>query len=653
MVSNLFGTLERTRFLFRDTLDAVRHLVELKIDPSAFWRKPWRYRDVPGALWHLRPKFVRRGPILDGTDDDLRQLPQLKCWPRDGGAFVTLPQVYTEDADRPGWRHSNLGMYRVQLSGNEYEPDREVGLHYQIHRGIGVHHAAALRQGVPFRVNVFVGGPPALTLAAVMPLPEGLPELAFAGALGGRRVPTGSPRTGASYPIPADADFCIVGTVDPDAATARRPVRRPPRLLQPGPRLPGAERRARLPPRGCGLAVHRRRPAAAGRHQLRRDHPRADRADHPDRDPRRPRRSTPSMRPASTRCCWRSAASATSPMPQERRPQELLTSANAILGQGQLSLAKYLLIVAKEDDPGLDIHDIPAFFRHLLERVDWRRDLHFQTRTTIDTLDYSGTGLNEGSKLVIAAAGPVRRELPSGAAGRPRASRRLRSPRAGLPGVLAVSAAAGERDAAGDGRGRWSDSSASCPPNMPLNRFPLVVLVDDSEFAARSLNNWLWVTFTRSNPAADVHGVGEFTRQKHWGCEGPLVIDARIKPHHAPPLEEDPAVTTASGRSVAKDSTLRRVLRAAERGGSLMTECPNSSSGYARSGLQMHREVSFTLIRSAMPSSSRADVRPSAIPDSVHCHCLKDHFEGAFAPHFEDHLRSGSDFWLDFLNTRP
>src|SRR5206468_8855720 len=111
-------------------------------------------------------------------------LPQLKCWPADGGAFVTLPQVYTEDPDRPGWRHSNLGMYRVQLSGNAYDPDREVGLHYQIHRGIGVHHAQAIHQGVPFRVNVFVGGPPAMTLAAVMPLPEGLPELAFAGALG-------------------------------------------------------------------------------------------------------------------------------------------------------------------------------------------------------------------------------------------------------------------------------------------------------------------------------------------------------------------------------------------------------------------------------------------------------------------------------------
>src|SRR5262249_55185217 len=143
------------------------------------------------------------------------QLPQLQCWPRDGGAFITLPQVYTEDADRPGWRHSNLGMYRVQLSGNQYQPNRQVGLHYQNHRGIGMHRAAALRRGVPFRVSLCVGGPPAMTLAAVMPLPEGLPELAFAGALGGRRVRMVVDQSvGLRPPLAADADFCITGTVD-------------------------------------------------------------------------------------------------------------------------------------------------------------------------------------------------------------------------------------------------------------------------------------------------------------------------------------------------------------------------------------------------------------------------------------------------------
>jgi 4-hydroxy-3-polyprenylbenzoate decarboxylase len=231
------------------------------------------------------------------------------------------------------------------------------------------------------------------------------------------------------------------------------------------------------------------------------------------------------------------------PYASERRPQELLTCANAILGQGQLSLAKYLLIVAGEDDPELDIHDIGAFLRHLLERVDWQRDLHFQTRTTIDTLDYSGSGLNEGSKVVIAAAGRKRRGLSIEVPERLSLPEGFGEPRVCLPGVLALEA---PKYVQGEGGETPLDVKRICQAlgeTDLLAECPLVVLADDSEFTAHSLKNFLWVTFTRSNPAADVHGVGAFVHQKHWGCTGPLVIDARIKPHHAPPLEEDPEIT--------------------------------------------------------------------------------------------------------------
>src|SRR5579863_1574069 len=173
MVSNLFGTISRTRFLFRDTLETVRRLVELKIDPAEAWKRPWRYRNVPATLWRMRPKLVHRGAVLK-NQISIDQLPALTSWPQDGGPFVTLPEVYTEDPDRPGFAHSNLGMYRIQLGGGEYAPNRQVGLHYQIHRSIGVHHAAAIRRGERLRVNVFVGGAPAMILSAVMPLPEGL-----------------------------------------------------------------------------------------------------------------------------------------------------------------------------------------------------------------------------------------------------------------------------------------------------------------------------------------------------------------------------------------------------------------------------------------------------------------------------------------------
>ncbi len=213
MVSNLFGTLERARFLFRDTIEAVRRAIELKIEPSLAVQKPGRYWKAPLTALSMRPKQVRSGAVTKNMTK-VDQLPQLVSWPLDAGGFVTLPQVYSEDARRPGLAHSNLGMYRIQLTGNQYDINRQIGLHYQIHRSIGVHHAAARELGKPFRVNIFVGGSPAMTLAAVMPLPEGMSELGFAGALAGHRIPM--QRNEGHLPIYADADFCISGTIDPE-----------------------------------------------------------------------------------------------------------------------------------------------------------------------------------------------------------------------------------------------------------------------------------------------------------------------------------------------------------------------------------------------------------------------------------------------------
>lgn len=547
MVSNLFGTLERARFMFRGTLAAVRKLVELRTDPGALARRPWRYLGVPFTALHMRPRLRASGAVLAHTCR-VSELPQLVSWPDDGGPFITLPQVYSEDADHPGWVRSNLGMYRVQLGGGRYVPDAQIGLHYQIHRGIGVHHAAAIRRGERFRVNIFVGGPPAMTLAAVMPLPEGLPELAFAGALGGRRVRM--VRRGDELPFAGDADFVITGSVEPDLKLPEGPfgdhlgyyslvhdfpvlrvervyhregaiwpftvVGRPPQedttfgaMIHEltGPIIPAV-----LPGIHAVHAVD-----AAGVHPL-------------------------LLAIGSERYV---------PYAPRRQPQELLTLASAVLGQGQMSLAKYLFIVAREDAPELDIHDIPGFFAHVLARVDWRRDLHFHTRTTIDTLDYSGSGFNEGSKVVVAAVGePVRAlatAVPAGLTLPPEFS----DPRVCMPGVLAVRGPAygqapAERLADGLGAG--------------IDGFPLVVLVDDSEFVARNVHNFVWVTFTRSNPAVDITGVGAETVHKHWGCRGSLIVDARRKPQHAPPLVEDPAVTRRVDALAAPGGPLHGIL---------------------------------------------------------------------------------------------
>jgi len=552
MASNLFGTMERTRFMFRDSLDAVAQLVELKSNPQAAFLRPWKYFGAPRSALTMLPRYVRSGPALANTMPR-GELPQLQSWPRDGGPFVTLPIVYTEDVNHPGLKSSNLGMYRVQLAGNQYAPEQEIGLHYQIHRSIGVHHAAAKQAGKPLRVNVFVGGPPAMMVAAVMPLPEGMSELTFAGALARRRVRM--IRRAGELPIHADCDFCISGIVDPD------------RLLPEGPfgdHL-GYYSLAHPFPVMKVDAVHHRDDAiwpftVVGRP------PQEDtmfgNLIHDITGPLIPTvlpgvKAVHAVDAAGVHPLLLAIGSERyMPFLDAPQPQELLTQANAILGQGQLSLAKYLFIAAEHDDRALDVHDVAAFFTHMLQRADWRRDLHFHTQTTIDTLDYSGGGLNAGSKLVVAATGPPKFALTNKLPANFPLPEGFRNPRLVLPGVAAIEGPSCPKpsfdyDDSVRARTAFRDQTSSSMHRIceefdgdhPVAAFRMIVVVDDSQFVAESLRNFLWVVFTRSNPADDVYGVGEFTSSKHWGCHGPLIIDARIKTHHAPVLEEDPVIT--------------------------------------------------------------------------------------------------------------
>lgn len=552
MVSNLFGTIERARFIFRDTLPQVRHLIALKTNPQIAFQSPLKsLRSLPTAL-RMRPRRTSRSPVL-ARELKVDQLPQLVSWPDDGGAYITLPQVYSEDIDHPGWSRGNLGMYRVQLSGGQYVRNEQVGLHYQLHRGIGVHHAIALAKGQPLPVNIFVGGTPAMMVAAVMPLPEGMCELTFAGALAGHRIPLVSQP--GSLPVYAEADFCIQGVLDPATLLPEGPfgdhlgyyslahefpvlrvqrvtcragaiwpftvVGRPPQEDTVFGQLIHELTAPVIPTVIPGVqAVHA--VDAAGVHPL-------------------------MLAIGSERYV---------PYEKRRVPRELLTQAHAILGQGQMSLAKYLWIVDQRDAKGLDIHDVAAFFQHALARLDWQRDLHFQTRTTIDTLDYSGPALNSGSKLILAAAGPAIRQLPATVPSDLHWPAGFTAPRVCLPGVLAIQGPA----YASEGGSALSRFCREIGVESRLNQFPWIVLVDDSDFVARSVENFVWATFTRSDPAPDTDGIGAFVKDKHWGCRGALVTDARIKPHHAPPLIEDPEVTRRVDARAARGGPLARYL---------------------------------------------------------------------------------------------
>jgi 4-hydroxy-3-polyprenylbenzoate decarboxylase len=548
-VSNLFGSLERSRFLFRDTLDSVKNISKLKDNPLLALRQPALALKARLAL----PKKTSENPVL-WKETTIDQLPQIKCWPNDGGAFITLPQVYSEDIENPGVMHSNLGMYRIQMSGNDYIPNKEIGLHYQLHRGIGVHQSKANALGKPLKVSIFVGGPPAHSFSAVMPLPEGMSELTFAGVLGGRRFRYSHVD---SYCISSDADFVITGEIYPEenkpegpfgdhlgyySLKHEFPVMRVHKVWQ--------RQDAIWPFTIVGRPPQEDTAFGALIHEIAGDHlPREIPGLH----------EVNAVDAAGVHPLLLAIGSERyTPYIKERKPQEILTIANHILGFGQMSLAKFLFICAKEDSPSLSTHNIPDYFRHILERADWTTDLHFQTRTTIDTLDYSGTDINSGSKVVIAAAGKKRRELSTVL---PELSlpAHCRNPKLVMPGVMAI-----ECDPFGDDNTTHKElatlSASLSEQQRRLEGLPLIILCDDSSFVSETLNNFLWVTFTRSNPSHDIHGVNHFIEHKHWGCLGPLIIDARIKPHHAPPLLKDLEIEKRVDRLGVKGASLFGVI---------------------------------------------------------------------------------------------
>ncbi|MCF2942635.1 UbiD family decarboxylase [Paenibacillus tarimensis] len=546
-VSNLFGSIERSRFIFRDTWQAAENVIALRGNPMEALKHPFKHVGIALAAFKALP---RKSSGLPPGFREIRisDLPMIKSWPMDGGAFITLPQVYSENPDKPGIMNSNLGMYRIQLNGNDYKLDQEIGLHYQIHRGIGIHQEKASRRGEPLKVSCFVGGPPAHTLSAVMPLPEGLSEMTFAGLLAGRRFRYSYVD---GYCISHDADFVITGEIHPGETKPEGPFGDHLgyySLIHPFPVMrihkvyarehaiwpftvvgrPPAEDTAfgALIHELTGDAIKQEIPGvqevhavdAAGVHPL----------------------------------LFAIGSERYTPYQTVKQPAELLTIANRILGTGQLSLAKYLFITAEDQVP-LDSHREEEFLQYILERIDLRRDLHFQTNTTIDTLDYSGSGLNSGSKVIFAAYGEQKRKLCREIPEAVMNVRGFTAPCLVMPGIIAIETNTFHSYEVAAKELRMFCEALQAGGGLP--DCPMIVVCDDSRFVSGSLSNFLWSTFTRSNPSHDIYGVNSFYEHKHWGCDT-VVIDARIKPHHAPPLEADASVERNVDRFFAKGASL-------------------------------------------------------------------------------------------------
>jgi UbiD family decarboxylase len=522
LVTNLFGTPRRAELAFGERplafIKRLVHLAETMLPPTP--AKLWDARDMAFAAARIGTKRRNDGPVTDVVTSDVRldRLPALTCWPEDGGPFVTLPLVYTTHPEKGG---PNLGMYRLHV-----HDATSTGMHWQIGKGGGFHYQIAEAKNQPLPATVFLGGPPALILSAIAPLPENIPELLLASLVAGEKIAQVPGPNGHPHPLVANAEFALMGQVAPH-------VRRPE-----GP-----------------FGDH------YGYYSLEHDYPvfhvtqMAHRRDaiYPATVVGKPRQEDffigdllqdllsplfPLVMPAVVdlwsygETGYHSLAGA---IVKQRYRREAMASAFRILGEGQLSLQKFLLVT----DQPVDLRDFRATLEHVLARTNPESDLYVFSNLSMDTLDYSGPTVNEGSKGVWLGLGDPVRDLP----------RRFQPPvpppsdvtdvRVFCGGCLVVTGSSFETD---------RDAPARIAAHPAFAGWPLVVLSDEAERATRSAMNFLWTTFTRFEPAADIHAASTRVVRNHIAYSGPICIDARMKPWYPKEVTCRPEVASTVTR---------------------------------------------------------------------------------------------------------
>ncbi|MFM7298650.1 MAG: UbiD family decarboxylase [Planctomycetota bacterium] len=506
LVTNLFGTAARVERAFgrwpQELIAEVARLPHELVPPSL--GKLWSKRSLFASLAKVGMKRGSGGPITEVVDTPprLSRLPAMKTWARDGGRFVTLPLVYTEHPDGLG---SNLGMYRVQLFD-----DASTGLHMQIGKGGGYHLKRAEEQGQPLPVVIHVGGPPALILSAIAPLPENVPELLLTSLMMRKRVPLATHRA-SPLPIVADAEFALVGEIRPGDRRDEGPF---------GDHY-GYYSETHSYPRFTCKALFRRKDAIFPATVV--GKPRQEDFFIGDYLQELLSPLFPVVMPAVTQLWsygetgYHALAGA---VVRNRYKREAMASAFRILGEGQLSLTKFLIAT----DGAVDVRDFKATFEHILARADFRTDLFLFSNLSMDSLDYAGPRIDEGSKGVLLGLGEPRRELRGGFTGELPAG--VRDVRVYCKGCLVVSAPS-YRDE--------PEAAARIARHPAFANWPLVVLSDDAQRATRSTVNFLWTTFTRFNPASDMTASKVELVHNHPSFTPPIAIDARMKPWY--PLE--------------------------------------------------------------------------------------------------------------------
>lgn len=509
VVTNLFGSERRIDIAFQNRPDLfVRDMIGmLTRDFPPSLKTLWEKRSQLSKLLKLGMAESRSSPVLEKKmpTPDLEALPLLKSWPLDGGSFITLPLVYTEP---PGGGPHNLGIYRI----HRYDK-QTTGMHWQIGKGGGYHHHQAEQQNKALPVNILIGGPPALILSAISPLPENVPELMLASLLQGQKLKV-SHTPYNHYPIPSECEFAIVGECKPN-------VRRPEGPF--GDHYGYYSWQHDFPVFECQQVYHRKD------------------AIYPATVVGKPRQEDyyigeylqkllsplfPVVMPG-VKDLWSYGEtgfhSLAAAVIHERYHRECMASAFRILGEGQLSLTKFLLLT----DQSIPLQDIKQVLTTILERFKPETDLYILANLSLDTLDYTGPELNKGSRGVMLGIGKKVRDLPTEYHGQ--LPRPLTKITPFSPGCLLLQAPPYQQ---------FQDFNVILS-HSDFAAWPLLILVDDVDKAGKDAPAFLWTTFTRFEPAADIHFATKDIFRHHLCYHGPMLIDARMKPTYPPEVECD------------------------------------------------------------------------------------------------------------------
>ncbi|MCC6451524.1 MAG: UbiD family decarboxylase [Acidobacteria bacterium] len=512
LATNLFGTVRRIELAFGPRpLEFVKRAVEAAetlVPPTL--SKLWGFRDIGFAGLKIGTKTVGSGAVLEQRQKEanLEEIPLLQLWPDDGGHFFTLPLVYTES---PTTGKPNLGIYRMQ----RYDAGT-TGMHWQIGKGGGFHYHEAEQRGEALPVTVFNGGPPALILSAIAPLPEGISELMLASLLVGEKIsllrdPLGDPHR----KLIAEADFAIVGHVKPRERRPEGPF---------GDHYGYYSLTHDYPIFHADAVFHRKDGIATATVVGK---PRQEDFFIGDYLQELLSPLFPLVMPA-VRDLWSYGEtgfhSLAAAVVKERYGREALSAGFRILGEGQLTLTKFLVLT----DTPQNLRDFKPLFEHILERVDWRTDLHIFSRTAFDTLDYASGKINHGSKAILMGVGEKRRELPSEFRGE--LPPKIRAAEPFCRGCLVLEGESFENDA---------DLAKKVAADPRFAEWQMIVLHDRIEYA-RSAENFLWATWTRFDPARDIFSAETKLESNHIAYSAPCVIDARMKPWYPAEVEPHP-----------------------------------------------------------------------------------------------------------------